>query len=71
MTSKEEHHLFMESLRQTLPHHSFTNSEKSLRESFFCGDEKDDAEEVFKQILEALSEFDFPDQYTAADEDNA
>lgn len=71
MTSKEEHHLFMESLRQTLPHHSFTNSEKSLRESFFCGDEKDDAEEVLKQILEALSEFDFSDQYTAAGGDNA
>lgn len=71
MTSKEEHHLFMESLRQTLPHHSSTNSEKSLRESSFCGDEKDDVEEVLKQLLEALSDFDFHKQCTSVTEDNA
>ena len=70
MTSKQEHHLFMESLRQTLPHHSSTNSEKSLWGLAFCGNEKDDVEEVLKQILEALSEFDFHNQHTDAD-DNA
>lgn len=69
MISKEEHHLFMESLRQTLPHHSSTNSEKSLRDSPY-GDEKDDVEEVLKLILEALPEFDFHNQHAATD-DNA
>lgn len=72
MISKEEHHLFMESLRQTLPHYSSTDSVKSLREPPFCDGGDDDAEmsKILEEIIEALSESDFDSQCTAAAADN-
>lgn len=57
MISNEEHHLFMESLRQSLPHHSSADSEKPLRAPPPCNHVEDDEEhdKILAEILEALS----------------
>lgn len=68
MISKEEHHRFMESLRQSLPHHSSADSVKSLREPLFCDGEEDEAEiiKILDEIFGALSEPNPEDQCAAA-----
>ena len=72
MISKEEHHLFMESLRQTLPHHSFANLIKSLREPPSCDDGEDDADfdKILAEIFESLSESDLDSQCDTAEGNN-
>ena len=64
MTSKEEHHLFMEGLRRSLPHYTSADSVKSLREPPPCDNVEDDAEfgKELAEILEALSELDLDSQ---------
>ena len=67
MISKEEHHLFMESLRQSLPHHSTVDSVKSLREPPPYDNSEDDAEfdRILAEILEAFSDSSLDSQCTA------
>ena len=68
MISKEEHHLFMESLRQTLPQYPSPNSVKSLREPSACDNEE--VRKLIEEIFEELSEYDFDTQCTVtADKD--
>lgn len=65
MTSKEEHHFFMESLRQSLPHNTSTDSAKLLREPSTCDNEE--VRKLIEEIFEELSEYDSDTQCTVTE----
>lgn len=69
MISEDEHHLFMESLRQTLPRKTSPDSRKTLQDNPFCEDA--DMYNLFEQMFEELSEYDFGGDGSIASEDDA